>query len=308
MPRINRQQISQENGCYHIISRINRENTLFDDVEKEYLFKLLTIFASGFYVNIHAFCIMSNHFHILVTGLDGEAKGAGKEELFRRYRLMYGQKAKPPTGSFQLYGCYKPDEDGGVERLRSRLGSISRFVQELKQTFSGWYNKRHNCKGYLWHDRFKGILIDKEEAQLACSAYIDLNPLRAAVVEQPENYRWSGLGLRVRNPKYADQLLSNCYESFSWYREFVYVCGGVDREGKQSISPNLVEDVVQVNGRLGIKDSFKYRVKNISEGIAIGSQSFISEIQRRCNRKFIRPRAFMTANVLFSTRVLRFKH
>ena len=160
MPRTRRTLISQAEGCYHIISRINREHVMFDDQEKEYLFKLMTVFASGFFVDIHAFCIMSNHFHILATGLEQEAKDANKEELMRRYRLMYGQKAKPPTGSSKTYGYFHPDKDHGIERLRNRLGSISRFVQELKQTFSVWYNKRHNCKGYLWHDRFKGIILD----------------------------------------------------------------------------------------------------------------------------------------------------
>jgi hypothetical protein len=278
---------------------------MFDDQEKEYFFKLMTVFASGFFVDIHAFCIMGTHFHILASGLEQEAQNASKEELFRRYRLMFGEKAKPPTGSNKTYGYFHPDQDNGVERLRNRLGCISRFVQELKQTFSVWYNKRHNLKGYLWHDRFKGIILDRGEAQLVCSAYIDLNPLRANIVKRPEEYRWSSLGLRVRNPKHADQLMSHCQENLSWYREFVYLSGGIERQGKEKIAPELVEDVIKVNGKLGIGDSFKYRVKNISEGIAIGSHSFISEIQRKYNRKFVRPRAFMNTNVLFATRVLR---
>ena len=306
MPRDRRKLISQDQGSYHLISRINRD-VKFDDQEKEYLYKLLTVFASGFYVRIHAFCIMGNHFHIMATGLDHEAKEASKDELLHRYKLMYGAKAKPPTGSTKIYGYFQPDEDGGVERLRNRLGSISRFVQELKQTFSVWYNKRHDLKGHLWHDRFKGIILDKGEAQLVCSAYIDLNPLRASIVKRPEDYRWSSFGLRVRNPRNADKLICPVQSSLPWYREFVYVCGGVEREGKESIASELVEEVVRKNGELGIKDNLKYRMKNLSEGIAIGSQGFISEIQRRYNRKFIRPRAFMNVNVLYTTRILRIR-
>lgn len=307
MPRSRRRLISQDQGSYHLISRISRDRAMFEDQEKEYLYNLLTVLALGFFVEIHAFCIMGNHFHIMVTGLDQEARDASKDELFYRYKLMYGEEAKPPTGSAKTYGYFQLDEDGGVERLRNRLGSISRFVQELKQRFSVWYNRRHDLKGHVWHDRFKGIILDKGEAQLACSAYIDLNPLRANIVKRPEDYRWSSLGLRVRNPKYAHQLVSYCESNFPWYREFVYVSGGVEREGKESIASELVEDVVRRNGELGIKDSFKYRIKNLSEGIAIGSHSFISEIQRKYNRKYIRPRAFMNTNVLFTTRVLRLK-
>ena len=307
MPRDRRKLISQGQGSYHLISRISRDRAMFDDQEKEYLYNLLTVFASGFYVKIHAFCIMGNHFHIMATGLDQEAKEASKDELLCRYKLMYGEKAKPPTGSAKTYGYFQPDEDGGVERLRKRLGSISRFVQELKQTFSVWYNRRHDLKGHVWHDRFKGIILDKGEAQLVCSAYIDLNPLRANIVKRPEDYRWSSLGLWVRNPKYANQHVSYCESNFSWYREFVYVSGGVEREGKGKIALETVDDVLKKNGELGIKDSLKYRIKNLSEGIAIGSHSFISEIQKRYNRKYIRPRAFMKTKVLFTTRVLRLK-
>jgi hypothetical protein len=101
-----------------------------------------------------------------------EAKNASDEELLRRYRHMYGKNADPPVGSYETDGSIIPDEDGGKERLRTRLGSISRFVQELKQTFSHWYNKKHDRKGYLWSDRFTGVIVGKGEAQLMCSAYI----------------------------------------------------------------------------------------------------------------------------------------
>lgn len=307
MPRTKRILISQDEGSYHIISRINKKDTLFDEVEKEYLFSLISIFASGFFVKIHAFCIMGNHFHLLATVLDQEAQEADKEELLRRYRLMYGSKATPPTGSSKKYGCFQPDGDGGIQRLRNRLGSISRFVQELKQTFSGWYNRRHGLKGYLWHDRFKGIVLDQGEAQLVCNAYVDLNPVRANMVERPEDYRWSSLGLRVRDPKQAEEILSHCEGDLCWYRQFVYACGGIEREGKHKIDPAIVDAVFKVHGRLGIGERLRYRLKNISEGIAFGSHEFIAQIQRRFNRKHIRPRAFMAKDILYSTRVLEGK-
>jgi REP element-mobilizing transposase RayT len=307
MPRTKRTLISQDEGSYHIISRINKKNTLFDEVEKEYLFKLISVFASGFFVKIHSYCIMGNHFHLLVTTMDQEAREADKEELFRRYRLMYGSKAIPPSGSCNKYGCFQADKDGGIQRLRNRLGSISRFVQELKQTFSSWYNKRHGLKGYLWHDRFKGIILDKGEAQLICSAYVDLNPVRANMVKRPEDYRWSSMGLRVRDPKLAEEMLSHCTQDFNWYRQFVYSCGGVEREDKRRIDSAIVESVLKVHGKLGLGDRLRYRLRNLSEGIAIGGHEFIAGIQKRYNRRYIRPRAFLPNDGLFSTRVLKTK-
>ncbi|MCP5104628.1 MAG: hypothetical protein GY950_14680 [bacterium] len=104
--------------------------------------------------------------------------------------------------------------------------------------------------------------------------------------------------------EYAFFLSSKPKEKLSWYREFVYISGGVEREGKRAISPEIVAEVVRCHGKLGIGDGFRYRVKNISEGLAIGTYSFISLLQEKHNRKFIRPRAFLSGNILFATRVL----
>ncbi|HLP49202.1 MAG TPA: transposase [Candidatus Kapabacteria bacterium] len=342
MPRSRRQWISQQAGSYHIISRTSGAKIMLNDQEKEYFLALLERFASGFFVQIHAFCIMDNHFHILANGLELEAKNASAETLINRYRLMFGESAEPPAGTYDINGDLIPDADGGIARLRERLSSISRFVQELKQTFSHWYNKRHNREGYLWSDRFKGILVENGEAQTVCSAYIDLNPVRAKMVEKPEDYRWGSLGLRVRNPVRAKKLLGDViFESaagssmetkadklelnshgsllvkeedienesscnrFDKYREFVYISGGMEHKGKGNISPELLSEVKKYHGKLGIGDSLRYRVRNISEGLSIGSHSFISGIQEQLKRKYIRPRAFMQGEVLYCTRVLR---
>lgn len=333
MARSNRQWVSQKAGSFHIISRTTGADILFHHEEKEYFLKLLERFAAGFFVEVHAFCIMGNHFHILATGLELEAKKAPVEDLYRRYRILYPKMPEPPEGRYEANGTLIPDADGGVNRLRERLGAVSRFVQELKQSFSRWYNKKHKRKGYLWSERFKGVIVDKGEAQLICSAYIDLNPVRANMVKRPEEYRWSSLGMQVRSPGRAKKLLrmipdssgfdgdeernleshpeythflsSEPKEKLAWYREFVYISGGMEREGKGSISQEIVDEVVRCHGKLGIGDSFRYRVKNISEGLAIGTYSFISLLQEKHRRKFIRPRAFLDGNIIFATRVLR---
>ena len=137
MARSRRRWVSQDEGSYHIISRVAGGEFLFNEEDKEYFYTLLERLVGGFFVEIHAFAVMSNHFHILATGLEKEACNAPKEELLRRYRFMYGQNADPPAGRFDS-GQFIPDADGGEERLRRRLGSISCFVKELKQGLSNW--------------------------------------------------------------------------------------------------------------------------------------------------------------------------
>ena len=329
MARLNRRWVSQLSGSFHIISRIAGGEFLLKREEKDYFIELLERFASGFFVHIHAFCIMDNHFHIMATGMEQEAQDASKKELFQRYRLMYGENAEPPEGMYDSSGNLIPDPDGGVQRLRERLGSVSRFVQELKQTFTRFYNKKHNRQGYLWGGRFKGVIIYKGEPQFVISSYIDLNPVRAGIVERPEDYRWSSLGMRVRSPGKAGKLLhtinfidvleesqAHVYslpyvsvtdelKSVDWYREFVYVSGGIKREGKAGIPESLVKQVVACNGYLGVFDRLRYRVKNFSEGVAIGVHTSIERFQSETNRKYIRARSFLDAYWSYATRVLR---
>lgn len=327
MPRSKRKLISQTDGSIHLISRVAGGDIIFYDEEKEYLLELIERFALGFFVEIHAYCIMGNHFHILATGLDLVAKHVSEQELLERYRFIYGKEAEPPAGSYAENGEIIPDADEGIERLRRRLSSISCFMQELKQTFSRWYNKKYQRKGYLWGDRFRGVIISPEEAELSSSIYIDLNPVRAGIVKKPEDYPWSSIGLRIMQPKRAEILLKpliSVVEStegkkakrsldhsvidikeISAYRKLVYLAGGVESEGKASITKSLVDAVVVYHGKLGIGDRFRYRIRNFSYGIAIGGHGLISRIQEEGKRKFIRPRAFLDNAWSFATRALR---
>jgi hypothetical protein len=51
---------------------------------------------------------------------------------------------------------------------------------------------------YFWSDRFKSVIVENGETLINCLAYIDLNPVRAGIVEKPEDYRWSSLGYHIQ--------------------------------------------------------------------------------------------------------------
>jgi hypothetical protein len=107
--------------------------------------------------------------------------------------------------------------------------------------------------------------------------------VRVGIVERPEDYRWCSIGLRVRNPKCAKKLLTfisvsqqdewsdaglvakfKTMNPLVWYREFVYLLGGVARECKASIPGYIIAKVVSYHGKLGLGDCSRYRVRNIS--------------------------------------------
>jgi putative transposase len=243
--------------------------------------------------------------------LDDQAKKADWNELLKRYGSVYGPVAILPSGSIDFDVEEIPDSDCGKERLRVRLGSVFCFMQELQQTFSRWYNKRNNRVGYFWSSRFKSILVSRGESQLVCSSYIDLNPIRAGIVRKPEEYRWCTLGYLARNSK-KDQswinpipLLKEKGEG-SWdrYRLFVYYAGPVERPGTAAISVQVIDEITQLQGRLYLSTKLRYRVTNLSEGLAIGTQSFVESIQTKLKREFIRARECLQGIPFYTTRIL----
>ena len=332
-----RHWVNQYRGSNHLISRITGGDFLLQKNEKEYFVKLMFKFAEGFFIDIHSYTVMSNHFHILATVNREEVEKSTEEELIARYKKMYGKRSEHPQGSYKTNGELIPDDDGGIERLRYRLGSTSKFIQELKQTFSKWYNKKHNRKGYLWNDRFKMIIMENGEPELICSAYIDLNAVRAGIVKKPEDYRWCSVGLKVRNPRKAKLFLKTIIItkektittvdkktgwlkqskktqseelSFPVYRAFLYNTGCEEVQGKVYIHSDIYQDAMKLNGKLNIGDKLKYRFRNLSEGIAAGSFKFIERIQIEDASKYIKPRKIINKDEdneckLYSTRNLK---
>lgn len=326
MGRTARERIHQSFGSYHIVSRMTAELEWWTDEEKEEYLRLLERLARGFYVQIHAFCLMSDHFHLLVTAQEKEAAIATERELVERYRHIYGRRSDPPLGEQQPDGTVDPDHDGGMERLRARLGDVSRFVQEFKQMLSRRYNARRGRSGTIWEDRFHSVVTEKRgDYEITQAAYIDLNPIRANMVRIPEDYSWSSAGLRVRSPRRARRLLTALKHpelkriGHRWYRMFTYCAGVQPAKGKPATAGRISEAdaqaVVDRQGELGIGERLRYRCRNLSRGVAVGSAAFVARIQRRRGQKHITPRPFFDTGggtdppdhtrALFGTRVLR---
>jgi putative transposase len=87
--------------------------------------------------------------------------------------------------------------DEQVVYYRNKLSRLPNYIKEIKQAFSWYYNKRHNRRGTLWGERYKSVIVEQGETLINCLAYIDLNPLRAGLVERPEVYRWNSLGYHI---------------------------------------------------------------------------------------------------------------
>ncbi len=260
MPRIPRFFMNDPRAAYHIISRtaLPGHNVLGPE-EKDHLLNLISWLSQVYFVEVYSFAIMGNHFHLLCRMLPGNQ--FSDEEVKQRVRLYYGKKRK-----IFFY-------EDMLKKWKQRLGNLSRYVQDIKQRFSRWYNKRVDRKGYFWADRFKSVIIETGEALLNCLAYIELNPVRAGIVEKPEDYRWCSLGYRARKgtgenflslnlglPRYEGK---NKKERFELLRKFVYGKGGIGSKN------------------LGKANKFRYRSRYFTESMAIGSQNFVNQVVKK---------------------------
>jgi len=183
---------------------------------------------------------MGNHFHILVR-MFPEHKYTD-EDIQKRYESFYGDDS--------MFAA------GWIPALREKLSSLSEFVKEIKQSFSRYYNKRHHRRGTLWGERFKSLIVEKGETLINCLAYIDLNPIRAGIVERPEDYRWNSLGYHIQTGN-KDNFLSldfglkefgvvNTEERLKHYRRYVYEAGALNHPNKGQ-APEEYATLSQVN-------------------------------------------------------------
>ena len=180
------------------------------------------------------------------------------EDIKKRYEAFYGDD--------RVFAA------GQVPSLREKLSNLSEFVREIKVGFTRYYNKRHNRRGYFWGDRFKSVIVEKGETLINCLAYIDLNPIRAGLVDRPEDYRWNSLGYHIQTGN-KDNFLSldfglkefvpgeirsavtselhwagvvDTEERLKRYRRYVYEAGALNHPNKRQ-APEEYATLSQVN-------------------------------------------------------------
>jgi hypothetical protein len=178
--------------------------------------------------------------------------------------------------------------DQTIAKFRERWSSLARFVKDIKQGFTRYYNKRHGRKGYFWGDRFKSLIVQNGRSLINLLAYVDLNPIRAGIVKRPEQYRWCSLGYHVQTGN-QDGLLSADFGMKEWgehepseiirkYRQFVYETGAVDTGKGKPMAPEIVKKERTKNFELKRFELFCYRTRYFSDAGILGSKEFVREV------------------------------
>ncbi len=220
---------------YHIVSRIVDRRMILNTNEKERLRQLMRRVERFSGVQVLTWTCLDNHFHILLHV--PERSEVPDEELLSRLRQLYEapvvQNVERELKNRREQGLHKAAETLKAE-YTYRMYDISEFMKTFKQRFTQSYNSRHGRKGTLWEERFKSILLQGRSGQALATiaAYIDLNAVRAGLVEDPKEYRFSGYGEAVAGSGVARAGLSEVMLSLGnggeWrevskrYREFLY--------------------------------------------------------------------------------------
>ena len=306
MPRIRRMVINDETTVYHIMSRTALDGFPLGDVEKDFMLDLIRRYSTLYLLEILGFCLMGNHFHILVK-MFPEHKFTD-EDIQKRYEKFYGDDV--------MFAA------GWIPSLREKLSSLSEFVREIKVGFARFYNKRHNRRGYFWGDRFKSVIVENGETLINCLTYIDLNPLRAGLVERPEEYRWNSLGYHLQTNN-QDNFLSTDFglkefnvksekERIRRYRRYVYEAGAINRPEKMQakvIGDKILEKERKREFELSRNDRFRYRTRYFTDSGVIGSKEFVAENYQRFKNIFSskhekKPKAIKGLDGLYSLKRL----
>ena len=286
-----------EVAYYHCVSRIVDRRFVLEAREKETFVRMMRGYESYCGVRIITFCVMSNHFHILLEvprrpPLELLPTDA---ELVARLRM-----AQCSFGSSTLAHRLEMLRAGGdhqrAEELRERFFStmwdVSYFMRVLKQRFSQWYNGVHDRKGTLWEERFRSVLVEADVALRMVACYIDLNPVRAGLVDDPKEYRWCGYAEAVAGVKESREAIAFAMVGFATrsssigkrlaaYRYQLFEAGGISTENaaagkkRRGFSARQIESVRLAGGRLGVGEALRCRIRHFTEGLVLGSLEFV---------------------------------
>ncbi|MCC5840596.1 MAG: transposase [Opitutales bacterium] len=298
MPRIVRRDCD---SCYHVVSRVNGREFLLRDVEKEAFVDLLWRVAGFCGVKVLAFAILDNHFHLLVE-VPAKVGELSDEALLDRAQLLYGKERRRQPLS--LVRIARALQAGGAARegmrslLLGRMASLPMFVKILKQRFSISFNLKYGRSGTLWEDRFHSVLVENAAIALrTVAAYIDLNPVRAGIVDDPKDYRFSGYGaaagskggvagyglFRYLKERFGDG--STTLASLAGaYRKLLYIKGS--QGPRESVfTAEEVRKVLATGGNLSTAQLLRCRLHFLTAGAVIGSRAFVENFISARKRK-----------------------
>jgi putative transposase len=275
---------------YHVTSRALGREFIFDAVAAEQFVKFMRLAERFAGVRVITYCVMSNHFHLLVHVPNRQT--ITDAEMLRRIEPTTTPKAYARFLA-QWNRMVEQKSASGLDQLRqsvlARMFDLSFFVKDLKYRFSMWFNHRNKRRGPLWEERFKSSLIDHAPGYLTtAAAYIDNNPVRAGIVQDPKDFRFCGYAAALNGDQEARAELAQLIDAqgiegkddlvLSRYRLLLFG-KGILTEGRAGYSQAEIEQVFAAQGKLQPWELAKHRLRWLSDGAVIGSKAFVADVR-----------------------------
>ena len=223
MPKPRYAQVSLEaTPYYHCIARCVRRAFLCGtdiatgecyEHRRQWLEDRLLELADIFAIDICSYAIMSNHYHVVLHVNKAQAKAWQYDDVIHQWHRLF-------SGNALSQAYVKGKHQGKAERdalnelvvvWRARLMDISWLMRVLNEDIARQANHEDKCSGRFWEGRYKSQALLDEAALAACMAYVDLNPIRAAMAKAPETSdhtsikRRIGFALKSQHPNHKNQ-------------------------------------------------------------------------------------------------------
>lgn len=210
MTTARKQQICLESTpYYHCVSRCVRRTFLcgFDETtqtsyehRRDWIEVKLKQLSNIYCIDICAYAVMSNHYHLVVHVDKEKSQGLKEQEVIDRWCTLHNKPvliqrllAGDTNSEAELCACKSI-----IENWRARLANLSWFMRELNLEIATRANKEDKCTGHFWESRFKCQALLDEQALMAAMAYVDLNPIRSGVSETPEESEYTSIKARLQ--------------------------------------------------------------------------------------------------------------
>lgn len=192
---------------YHCVSRCVRRAFLCGsdsdgncfEHRRGWIVERIKLLASVFSIDVCAYAVMSNHYHLVLRVDVDQARELSQIEVIDRWQQLYNgadiirrHQRVPLITSAELKVI-----DEIVGGWRERLSSISWFMKCLNEHIARMANIEDKCTGHFWESRFKSQALLDETAVLSCMAYVDLNPIRAGMCDSPEESDYTSIQERL---------------------------------------------------------------------------------------------------------------
>ena len=292
-PSMRRPRIKAEGeGFYHVVSRIGGKRFLIDETEKRILLGMIRGAAAFSGVEVYTYAVMSNHFHLLVRV--PRKREVSDKELERRMIALYGP-AKFAAVLKKWARWTRRHEESRVEdekeRLRKRMYDLSQFCKTFKEAYTQDYNRRHENTGTIWEGRFKSILLEGSyRAMTTVAGYIHLNPVRAAVVERPEDSTWTGYGAGCKGDALAQAglmaLVSRVFGAKDSTWEQARESCRSSMEGKlfSLVGANVLPkdaETEESRSSESLRTMLLHRSAGFLHGVALGGETFVKRVAKK---------------------------